>query len=197
MFDFWNVFLIARRFSQFLRVPPYEILVVLTNFFFSCWNKIISWGTKHTTLFQTHMYLLGHESGFPDFGRSCMPNYWGITVQTSNVEGRWHRNWARNRPPKFFLQTDMKIVKNKIFFLFRLLVGNNKEICDESKKVKRPIKIGEQTPLGRKFAARQFWPCFGRPKLVEGSRFPCCVLLALSWNTNENQSTDKLSRTIN
>ena len=40
-----------------------------------------------------------------------------------------------------------------------------------------------------------------------GSRFPCCLLLALSWNTNENQakrqktnenpSTDKLSRAIN
>ena len=25
------------------------------------------------------------------------------------------------------------------------------------------------------------------------SRSPCCVLLALSWNTNENPSTDKLS----
>ena len=29
------------------------------------------------------------------------------------------------------------------------------------------------------------------------SRSPCCVLLALSWNTNENPSTDKLSRAIN
>ena len=29
------------------------------------------------------------------------------------------------------------------------------------------------------------------------SRFPCCVLLALSWNTNENPNADKLSRTIN
>ena len=29
------------------------------------------------------------------------------------------------------------------------------------------------------------------------SRFPYCVLLALSWNTNENPSTDKLSRAIN
>ena len=29
------------------------------------------------------------------------------------------------------------------------------------------------------------------------SRFPCCVLLALSLNTNENPSTDKLSRAIN
>ena len=30
-----------------------------------------------------------------------------------------------------------------------------------------------------------------------GSRFPCCVLLALSWNTYENPSADKLSRAIN
>ena len=29
------------------------------------------------------------------------------------------------------------------------------------------------------------------------SRSPCRVLLALSWNTNENPSTDKLSRAIN
>ena len=28
------------------------------------------------------------------------------------------------------------------------------------------------------------------------SRFPCCVLLALSWNTNENPITDKLRRAI-
>ena len=29
------------------------------------------------------------------------------------------------------------------------------------------------------------------------SRFSCSVLLVLSWNTNENPSTDKLSRAIN
>ena len=33
--------------------------------------------------------------------------------------------------------------------------------------------------------------------LLLHSRFPCCVLLVLSWNTNENPSTDKLSRAIN
>ena len=35
--------------------------------------------------------------------------------------------------------------------------------------------------------------------MVNASRFPCCVLLALSWNTttNENPSTDKLSRANN
>ena len=31
----------------------------------------------------------------------------------------------------------------------------------------------------------------------KASRFPCCVLLALSQNTNENPSTDRLSRAIN
>ena len=29
------------------------------------------------------------------------------------------------------------------------------------------------------------------------SRFPRCVIKALSWNTNENPSTDMLSRAIN
>ena len=33
---------------------------------------------------------------------------------------------------------------------------------------------------------------------VYTSRFPCCVLLALSWNTaNKNPNTDKLSKAIN
>ena len=31
---------------------------------------------------------------------------------------------------------------------------------------------------------------------IISSRFPSCVLLTLSWNTNENLSTDKLSRPI-
>ena len=35
-------------------------------------------------------------------------------------------------------------------------------------------------------------------EVVGASRFPCCVLLALSWNTtSKNPSTDKLSRAIN
>ena len=54
MFDFWNVLLVERRLTQFVRVPPYEISVVLTNFIFFRWNAMISWGKKHTALFQTH-----------------------------------------------------------------------------------------------------------------------------------------------
>ena len=30
--------------------------------------------------------------------------------------------------------------------------------------------------------------------MTDNVKFPCCVLLALSWNTNENPSTDNLSR---
>ena len=41
-----------------------------------------------------------------------------------------------------------------------------------------------------------FWDIFIECQFFS-SRFPCCVLLALSWNTNENPSTNKLSRAIN
>ena len=37
----------------------------------------------------------------------------------------------------------------------------------------------------------------GQSVEVQTSILPCCVLLPLSWNTNENPSTDKLSRVIN
>ena len=42
-----------------------------------------------------------------------------------------------------------------------------------------------------------FWPYIKEDAPLKSSRFPCCVLWALSWNKNENPSTDKLSRAIN
>ena len=36
-----------------------------------------------------------------------------------------------------------------------------------------------------------------KPGASKYCRFPCYVLLAVSWSTNENPSTDKLSRAIN
>ena len=38
----------------FVRVPPYEISVFLMNYIFFLRNEIISWGKKHSALFQTH-----------------------------------------------------------------------------------------------------------------------------------------------
>ena len=38
----------------FVRVSPYEISVFLMNYIFFLRNEIISWGKKHTALFQTH-----------------------------------------------------------------------------------------------------------------------------------------------
>ena len=37
---------------------------------------------------------------------------WGITVQTSNVEGRRHQNWVCSRPTKKFTKAKWKFVKN-------------------------------------------------------------------------------------
>ena len=39
MFDFRNVLLVERRLTQFVRNPPYEISVFLTNFIFSAETK--------------------------------------------------------------------------------------------------------------------------------------------------------------
>ena len=40
---------------------------------------------------------------------------WGIKVQTSYWEGRWHQNWVRSRPTNFFTKATCKFVKNWIF----------------------------------------------------------------------------------
>ena len=43
----WKFMLVERRLTQFVRVPPYEILVFLMNYTF--WqNEIILWGKKRT-----------------------------------------------------------------------------------------------------------------------------------------------------
>ena len=50
---------------------------------------------------------------------------------------------------------------------------------------------------GKKLSSSEI-PEFHKGGPLQTSRSPCCVLLALSWNTtNEYLSTDKLSRAIN
>ena len=56
MFDFWNVLLVERHLTQFVRVPPYEILVFLTNLILFRWNEVILWDEKRTALSQTHSW---------------------------------------------------------------------------------------------------------------------------------------------
>ena len=41
---------------------------------------------------------------------------WGITVQTSYVEGWWHQNWASNRPTKKFAGGDRNEWKTEYFY---------------------------------------------------------------------------------
>ena len=48
--------MVERRVTQFVRVPPYEISVSLTNYILFCRNQLILWGKKCTALFQTHIW---------------------------------------------------------------------------------------------------------------------------------------------
>ena len=44
---------------------------------------------------------------------------WGITVQTSYVEGRWHQNWVRSRPAKKKTRVAMEFREKWKFFVNR------------------------------------------------------------------------------
>ena len=54
MFDIRNVLLVERRLTQSVRVPPYKNCGISDELYFFCRNEIVSWGKKHTALFQTH-----------------------------------------------------------------------------------------------------------------------------------------------
>ena len=69
-----------------------------------------------------------------------------------------------------------------------LVDASTRAILVISKVAKVLLRLGQSRPTGGK--AQQ-------DRGARISRSPCCVLLALSWNTNENLSTDKLSRAIN
>ena len=45
----------------------------------------------------------------------CPWKLWGITLQTSYVEGRWHKNWAHMSPLHFFTVGTRKFAKTVFF----------------------------------------------------------------------------------
>ena len=45
----------------------------------------------------------------------CPWKLWGITLQTSYVEGRWHQNWAHTSPLHFFTVGTRKFAKKWFF----------------------------------------------------------------------------------
>ena len=54
-----------RRLTLFVRVPPYEISVFLTNFIFFCCSELVSWGKKHTAL----SFVLHEHRGQGELGQ--------------------------------------------------------------------------------------------------------------------------------
>ena len=59
---------------------------------------------------------------------------WGITVQTSYWEGRWHQNWVSSRPTNLFTKLKQNFVKNGKFLLFGLQLENEERYWDGSNR---------------------------------------------------------------
>ena len=88
----------------------------------------LAWKTSFPQKTPKNSFFGGKESGLPDFGRSFMPigtmSTFRLplkTAQSSNWEGRWHRNWGHSRPPKFFAR---EISEKRNFFVNRSLPEN-------------------------------------------------------------------------
>ena len=63
-------------------------------------------------------------------------------------------------------------------------------VCTEH-SVSRSASLCLSSRISKRASVLSFKHC--KQCVFPYSRFPCCVLLALSWNTNGNPSTDKLS----
>ena len=93
---------------------------------------------------------------------------WGTTVQISYVEGRWHQNWARNRPPKFFWGRQQKLAKNGNLLLFGPLLGNKERYWVGPQKVKRPVYIGDKNAFWAKISFGAVLILFWSPEVGWG-----------------------------
>ena len=104
-----------------------------------------------------------------------------LTVQTSYVEGQWHRNWAHNRPQKFLWGTATEITEKRNFFTLRPITQKRREILGWAIKGGKP-DIHEGTPLGENWLRSSF-----DPALVVRSRLRAtkCVPLAKLWGVKK------------
>ena len=102
----------------------------------------------------------------PHFGKIWRPNcwhqgypwkVWGITVQTSYWEGRWHQNWVRNRPTKNNRMRTRKLVKNLNFFTLRPPAPKRREISGWVQRVKWCLHKGQQMPCSQKVSRKMTW----------------------------------------
>ena len=90
---------------------------------------------------------------------------WGITVQTSYVEGRWHQNWDRSRPTKNYTNATCKFMKNGLFYFWTCNSKTKRRYCDGHKGSNAGFTVGNKRLLGEKWLRGHF----------------DCVLPARSW----------------
>ena len=98
---------------------------------------------------------------------------WGITVQTSYVEGRWHWNWACNRQ-KVFWGAAREMSKKSIFFALWSPARKRREILGWAIK-------GEKPGIHR--GTNAFWAKIG-----------CGAVLTLFWSPNVGRGRQNVIR---
>ena len=103
----------------------------------SCRQKSMVWTEKNDFVKEVHLKTAFSRRQKTASSHSGRTNYWhqfnswGITVQTSYWEDRWHQNWVSSRPKQNFTNATCKSVKNGIFLLFGLKL--KKEVMDHKR----------------------------------------------------------------
>ena len=100
---------------------------------------------------------------------------WGITIQTSYVEGRWHQNWVYTSSKLFFADGQGNQWETEFVYSSGRYLETKKDILMGYKRWNDwytiyTLYIGEQKPFWQILAEGHFWPCFSRPMSVEGDK---------------------------
>ena len=90
---------------------------------------------------------------------------WGIMVRTSYVEGRWHRNWARNRLSNLFLRVAKETSKKQKCFTLWAVIQKQREILWEVTKGEMTDRHWRTNAFLTKIGCRAFLTVFLSPKV--------------------------------
>ena len=123
----------------------------------------------------------------------------------STFDTNSNSDWAKLRPVVFLLQIlgqnamDLSLCNERCQAkIFKKLRGKDNWEAQDIWRWDRRFSIRSSTRTLSNPPLSELHSDSTNSTRILSSRSPCCVLLALSWNTtNENPSTDKLSRAIN
>ena len=99
---------------------------------------------------------------------------WGITVQTSYVEGRWHQNWVRSSPAKKKTQVAVEFREKWKFFVNRSVPENFQWENFFGASTHGIVTHSGFRKCIWKVGTTNFWPCFACPKLGDAGEIASC-----------------------